>query len=88
MGECTAARWVVVANYSGSEQAHCSRPVGLHRVEKTAREEHSANLDDIIDPQEDMLPQSIRTGHGKMPETVDEADRAQCGLRDIPGTDV
>jgi len=35
-----------------------------------------------------MLPQSIRTGHGKMPETVDEADRAQRGLRDIPGTDV
>lgn len=92
----------------------------------TPREEDSPNLDDVIDPQEDALPQSTRTGHGKMPETVDdddlqaaaeqervaaglqdyapdqvppaadplpeeasdEADRAQRGLRDDPGTDV
>jgi hypothetical protein len=40
----------------------------------TPREENSPNLDDVIDPQEDALPQSTRTGNGKMPETVDDDD--------------
>jgi len=50
----------------------------------------------VIIPQEDALPTPTRTGHGKMPERVDddvyeqaaEQERAAAGLIDYPATDV
>jgi hypothetical protein len=50
--------------------------------------EDSPNLDDVIEPKDDALPQPIRQGHGKMPERLDddalaaatEQERVDAGL--------
>ena len=53
-------------------------------------------VDGVIIPQEDALPQPTRTGHGKMPENVDddayeaaaEQERVAAGLADYAPGDV
>lgn len=59
----------------------------------TSNEEHDLG---VIIPQEDALPTPTRTGHGKMPETVDddvyekaaEQERVAAGLSDYAAGDV
>jgi hypothetical protein len=62
----------------------------------TPSEENSPNLDGVIEPTEDALPTPTRTGHGKMPESIDDDDlqaaaeqeRAAAGLTDYAASDV
>jgi len=35
-------------------------------------QEQDPGAEDVIIPQEDALPTSTRTGHGKMPERIDD----------------
>ncbi|NKX56444.1 hypothetical protein [Arthrobacter mobilis] len=58
------------------------------------REEDSPNLDDVIEPQGDALPQPIAKGHAGMPDRLDddalaeatEQERVAAGLQDYaPG---
>lgn len=59
-------------------------------------ETRTQGLDDVIDPQEDALPTSTRTGHAKMPERIDDDDfqaaaeqeRVAAGLADYAPGDV
>ncbi len=59
-------------------------------------ETRTPGLDDVIDPQEDALPTSTRTGHAKMPERIDDDDfqaaaeqeRVAAGLADYAPGDV
>lgn len=62
----------------------------------TADESRDPVLDGVITPEEDALPQPTRTGHGKMPEDVDddayqaavEQERVAAGLADYAPSDV
>jgi hypothetical protein len=62
----------------------------------TPNEENNPILDDVIEPTEDALPAPARTGHGKMPESIDDEDfqnaaeqeRAAAGLTDYAPSDV
>lgn len=62
----------------------------------TADESRDPVLDGVITPEEDALPQPTRTGHGKMPENVDddayqaaaEQERVAAGLADYAPSDV
>lgn len=59
-------------------------------------ERPTPGLDDVIEPQEDALPTSTRTGHAKMPERIDddvfeaaaEQERVAAGLADYSASDV
>lgn len=61
----------------------------------TSNEEQDPGAEVII-PQEDALPTSTRTGHGKMPEHIDddmyekaaEQERVAAGLADYAADDV
>jgi hypothetical protein len=61
----------------------------------TSNEEQEPGTEVII-PQEDALPTSTRTGHGKMPEHIDddmyekaaEQERVAAGLADYAADDV
>lgn len=57
--------------------------------------EEPTTTEDVIIPEEDALPSPSRTGHGKMPENIDddtyqeavEQERVAAGLADYaPGT--
>ncbi|WP_026541658.1 hypothetical protein [Paenarthrobacter nicotinovorans] len=62
------------------------------------REENTAGeaIEDVIVPQDDALPNPDRSGHGKMPEDVDddtyqraaEQERVAAGLADYAPSDV
>lgn len=60
------------------------------------RDENTPNLDDVIEPQEDALPDPIAQGHGKMPERLDddalaeatEQERVAAGLQDYAPSQV
>ena len=62
----------------------------------TADENPDAVLDSVIIPEEDALPNPARTGHGKMPENIDDDDyqkaaeqeRVAAGLSDYAPSDV
>jgi hypothetical protein len=62
----------------------------------TADESRDPALDGIIVPGEDALPQPTRTGHGKMPEDIDDdayqaavdQERVAAGLADYAPADV
>jgi hypothetical protein len=62
----------------------------------TPDEEQAPGVDDVIIPQEDALPTPSRTGHGKMPEDIDddaferaaEQERVAAGLADFAPSDV
>lgn len=61
----------------------------------TPGQDQGPGAEDVIVPQEDALPTSTRTGHGKMPEHIDddvyeeaaEQERVAAGLAD-PAPDV
>ncbi|MET1153486.1 hypothetical protein [Arthrobacter sp.] len=36
--------------------------------------DEAPNLDDVLEPSEDALPPSDRTGHGKMPPNISDDD--------------
>jgi len=54
------------------------------------RDENTPNLDDVIEPQDDALPQPIRQGHAGMPDRLDDdalaaatqQERVDAGLED------
>ncbi|EMY32893.1 hypothetical protein D477_017754 [Arthrobacter crystallopoietes BAB-32] len=58
--------------------------------------EENPNLDDVVERTGDALPTSTRTGHGKMPESIDDDDlqrateqeRVAAGLADYAPSDV
>ena len=58
--------------------------------------EENPNLDDVVERTDDALPASTRTGHGKMPESIDDDDlqraaeqeRVAAGLADYAPSDV
>lgn len=62
----------------------------------TADEQRGPGVDDVIIPQEDALPGPSRTGHGKLPEDIDddaferaaEQERVAAGLADYAPSDV
>ncbi|TLM88307.1 hypothetical protein [Pseudarthrobacter sp. NamE5] len=62
----------------------------------SADESRDPVLEGVITPEEDALPQPTRTGHGKMPEDVDddvyqaaaEQERVAAGLADYAPSDV
>ena len=62
----------------------------------TADETPDDVLDTVIAPEEDALPTPTRSGHGKMPENVDDDDyqraaeqeRVAAGLADYAPSDV
>jgi hypothetical protein len=62
----------------------------------TPGEEQDPGAGDVIVPQEDALPAPTRTGHGKMPENIDddayenaaEQERVAAGLADYAPSDV
>ncbi|NUP58809.1 MAG: hypothetical protein HOQ06_04965 [Pseudarthrobacter sp.] len=62
----------------------------------TADENPDQVLDSVIVPEEDALPNPSRTGHGKMPENIDDDDyqraaeqeRVAAGLADYAPDDV
>ncbi|MDQ0662216.1 hypothetical protein QFZ35_000714 [Arthrobacter ulcerisalmonis] len=62
----------------------------------TADENPDDVLDTVIVPEEDALPNPTRSGHGKMPEDVDddvyqravEQERVAAGLADYAASDV
>jgi hypothetical protein len=59
-------------------------------------ENDTSGMDGVISPEEDALPTPSRTGHGKMPENVDddvyeaaaEQERVAAGLADYAPGDV
>jgi hypothetical protein len=60
------------------------------------REEDTPNLDDVIEPQDDALPQPIAKGHAGMPDRLDddalaaatEQERVAAGLEDYAPSQV
>jgi hypothetical protein len=62
----------------------------------TADENRGPVLDGVITPEEDALPQPTRSGHGKMPENIDDdvyqaaadQERVAAGLADYAPGDV
>ncbi|MFP5312198.1 MAG: hypothetical protein ACLGH7_07295 [Actinomycetes bacterium] len=62
----------------------------------TADENPEDVLDTVMVPEEDALPSRTRTGHGKMPEDIDDDDyqraveqeRVAAGLADYAPSDV
>ena len=62
----------------------------------TADENSGPVLDGVITPEEDALPRPTRSGHGKMPENVDDdaykaaadQERVAAGLADYAPGDV
>ncbi|HEV7167082.1 MAG TPA: hypothetical protein VGN49_03840 [Micrococcaceae bacterium] len=54
------------------------------------RDENAPNLDDVIEPHDDALPQPIKKGHAGMPDRLDddalaaatEQERFDAGLED------
>jgi len=62
----------------------------------TAGDNQDAGMDGVIIPEEDALPGPSRTGHGKMPENIDddayqaaaEQERVAAGLEDYAPGDV
>lgn len=62
----------------------------------TSDEQRASGVDDVIIPQEDALPGPTRTGHGKLPEDIDddaferaaEQERVAAGLADYAPSDV
>jgi hypothetical protein len=60
------------------------------------REEDTPNLDDVIEPQDDALPQPIAQGHAGMPDKLDddalaeatEQERVAAGLQDYAPSQV
>lgn len=62
----------------------------------TPDEERAPGVDDVIIPQVDALPGPTRTGHGKLPEDIDddafetaaEQERVAAGLADYAPGDV
>jgi hypothetical protein len=62
----------------------------------TADENPDKALDSVMVPEEDALPNPTRTGHGKMPEEIDDDDyqkaveqeRVAAGLADYAPADV
>jgi hypothetical protein len=62
----------------------------------TAGEDQDPGVDGVIIPEEDALPNPARTGHGKMPEDIDddvfeaaaEQERVAAGLADYAPIDV
>jgi hypothetical protein len=62
----------------------------------TPGQEQDPGDGDVIVPQEDALPAPARTGHGKMPENIDdevferaaEQERVAAGLSDYAASDV
>jgi len=62
----------------------------------TPSDEQNAGGAEVIIPQEDALPTPTRTGHGKMPEDIDddvyeeaaEQERVAAGLTDYAPSDV
>jgi hypothetical protein len=59
-------------------------------------ENDAPGIDDVIEPEGDGLPQPVRSGHGKMPEELDddaladatERERVAVGLQDYASADV
>jgi hypothetical protein len=62
----------------------------------TADDNQDTGPDGVIIPEEDALPGPSRTGHGKMPENIDddayeaaaEQERVAAGLEDYAPSDV
>lgn len=62
----------------------------------TAADENPEAVPGVITPEEDALPQPTRSGHGKMPENIDddayeaaaEQERVAAGLADYAPSDV
>jgi hypothetical protein len=60
------------------------------------RDEDSPNLDDVIEPEDDALPQPIAQGHAGMPERLDDdalaaatdQERDDAGLADYAPSQV
>jgi len=60
------------------------------------RDEDTPNLDDVIEPEDDALPQRIAQGHAGMPDRLDddalaaatEQERVDAGLEDYAPSQV